>query len=226
VLSLIVLFWGGAQIADVEFTQPKLAKLRVQRPSLTWLSARMVEVFRGVQSSVYIFFTPLATFVFFGQEESLGTLQSVAAVVGAVIIYFLARQLRPAKRLRTLQYSVLVLVMLSVLFVVQFSVLTALAYLLFMSTLYKIQWITSNPITMRVIDEEEDGDPTNNYAYVCDREIYLNVGRVLGVVMFLGVVMWQTQVVALRLLPIFAAVMQIGLAVYVGKIDKNVATDR
>lgn len=219
VVSLFLLFWAGKKITTSQLDQPKFRKLWVGKASSLWNTARLVELARGIQNGLDLFIIPLVIFNFLGKEGSLGTMQSIAAIVGVVILYSLARFLKPAKRLITLRLDILALVCLALIFALGFSPLTALIYVIFAAAISHISWMASNPISMKTIDQEDGGDNTDNYAYVCDREMFLNIGRFIGVVIFLALISLTSQQVGLRFMPVIAALSQVIFYLYVAKLD-------
>ncbi len=221
VLSVGILFYGGKVLRDINLKQPQCTKLWLGKASSVWKTARVLEVFRGIENGINLFLVPLVIFAFLGKEGSLGTLQSLAAALEVIIMYVLAKYLVPPKRLQTLFKSILLMIGLGVVFMIGFSPLGALIYVILIRTVLHTNWVSSNPMTMKVIDEEEGGDPTNNYVYVCDRETFLNVGRVLGVIVFFGLMSGFSSLVALRFIPVFVAVMQVGLYICAQRLAKG-----
>lgn len=224
-LGIVVLFLGGKRLASAGLDQPKFQKLWLGWTHPTWNLSRVIEVLRGIQNAIDLFMVPLVIFTFLGREGSLGTLQSAASLIGIVMIYALARFLKPSRRVHTVGLNVIALVTLSMIFAISFSQWSALLYVLFSGTIALISWMASNPISMKLIDDQENGDKTNNYAYVCDRELFLNVGRVIGVVIFYVLVKLTTQELGLRFIPLLLSLTQVIFYVLVSRLAKVKKSD-
>lgn len=219
-LAIVFMYVGGRQILSAKLDQPKFEKLWIRQPSAIWRTARLVEVFRGLQNSIDLFMIPLVIFHFLGREGLLGTLQSVAAGIGVIILYGLARFLTPRKRIHSLFVNIVALITISLMFAVGFSQLTALIYVLFAGTIHLISWLTSNPISMRTIDEEDGGDDRDNYAYVCDRELFLNIGRAIGIGVFVVLIHFTSQLIGLRFIPLLISLTQLLFFWLVSRLDR------
>ncbi len=214
VLSLVGL--GALVLAGLIFSRSKLPlfsfkKLIVTKPEPRWWWARGVEVFRGVQNSFDLFMIPVIVFMFLGKEGILGTIQSVSALGSAVILYYLGRTIKPATRVKSLTWIIGLGLVMTTTFALGFNPLIAVIYVLVIKPLDFSHWIMINPISMKVVDEQEGGDSASNYAYVVDRELFLNIGRVSGVVVFLILISHFSQAVAVRFAPLLGAICQLGV---------------
>ncbi|HYD35358.1 MAG TPA: MFS transporter [Vitreimonas sp.] len=211
IVALGLLLFSGWLLMAARIDNPLFNKLLLGRATPLWNVARLLEVLRGVQNGFDLFLAPLVSFTFFGKEGTFGALQSTSAVLDALALYAIARYAKPKHRLKALGLGVALLVVSTCLFSFQFSFLAALIFSLLMRPIFHLNWTVSNPITMRVIDEEDGGDPTNNYAYVVDREFFLNIGRVAGIGLFFAFLQYSTQEQALRWVPLVPAFLQVGL---------------
>jgi YQGE family putative transporter len=219
-LAIVFMYAGGRKILSAKLDHPKFEKLWIRKPSVIWTTARLVEVFRGLQNAIDLFLIPLVIFHFLGREGLLGTLQSIAAAMGVIILYGLARFLTPRKRIHTLFVNIVALIAISLIFAIGFSQVTALIYVLFAGTIHLISWLTSNPISMRTIDEEDGGDNRDNYAYVCDRELFLNVGRAIGIGVFIVFIHYTSQQIGLRFIPLVISLSQLLFFWLVSRLDR------
>jgi YQGE family putative transporter len=211
IVGLGALLYAGWLFSSCELPQFTFKKLWITQADSRWWLARWVELFRGVQNGFDLFIVPVVVFVFLGKEGILGSIQSASAIGSAILLYYVGRKLKPALRLSVLSWGVGLLILISLIFTVGFSPLAALIYVLLLKPIEHTNWVSSNPIAMKVIDEQDGGDSANNYAYVVDRELFLNIGRVIGVGVFLILISRYSQAAAVRVVPLLAAVCQLGL---------------
>jgi YQGE family putative transporter len=155
-----------------------------------------------------------------GKEGTLGLAQSAAALISSVGLYILARKIRPNQRVTVLFRSIVGLTVLTLVFVGVFQREVAFIYIVLISTFAHLNWLARNPIANKAIEDQEGGDSTNNYAYVCDREILLNTGRIIGVMLFFGLNWSLGEQTALRLALLVAVGCQLALVVTVKKLTK------
>ncbi|HEX7017666.1 MAG TPA: MFS transporter [Patescibacteria group bacterium] len=211
IVALVLLAFGGWVFLSAPVQNPNFKKLFIFGATSKWSYARLQEICIGYNTGMSFFLPALITFTLIGKEGSLGAIQSGAALVTASTMYGIARKAKPHHRLLLIKIAILLLLSISSLFLLFFNQVTAILYLLLVSFTAHLIWISANPITLRVIDEEESGDATNNYAYVCDRELYLNIGRIAGVFSFLALTYHFSDLVALRFIPVLMGLFQVGV---------------
>jgi hypothetical protein len=102
-----------------------------------------------------------------------------------------------------------------------FSKATALLLLLSWQPLIQLAWPLQQAIVMKTIDMEEDGNSENNYAYVTDEEMFLNVGRVAGVGLFFLLTYLVSSVGALRFAPMIVTLLQLGVWIFISSLSRN-----
>jgi YQGE family putative transporter len=211
VFALVLLVTAAYLFWNVKLKKPAFKKLFVKDADAMWQAARWQEVWVGFNTGLGFFIPTLLTFQLLGKEAALGTLQSLAAIIAMGCMYYVARVLKPDQRLLQIQVSVALLLVLGSWLALSFSPLAAIFYLLFVDFARALIWTSSNPLSQLAIDFQENGSATNNYAYVCDRELFLNVGRVVGVACFFGLKLFVSDAESLRFIPLVIAVSQIGV---------------
>ena len=82
-------------------------------------------------------------------------------------------------------------------------------------------WVALNSLNYDLID---NGKREAHYAYVCDKELYLNAGRILAILVFIGIVYSYSAEVALRFSPLIVAVSQVGLILLARSTEKHHST--
>jgi MFS transporter, YQGE family, putative transporter len=210
-VSILLLLLAGLAIFQTEIDQPYVPRIWARGFDKMWWRARWLEIFRGVQSSLELFIIPILVFTFFGQERALGTLQATSALVSTVILYYVGRSSQPHHRIPLLRITIGLLIFIAASFALFNSHLLAFMYVLLLGTFSHLIWIGVHPIVSKVIDLEDGGRPDLNYSYVVDRETFLNVGRIIGVIVFFSLIRIWSQEVALRWILVIAAVLQLGL---------------
>lgn len=209
VLSVILLIVSGAVLQRVRIKNPKKFRWLGWHVSHNWQLNRVMEMSYGFQNGLTMILPSLITFALIGTESSLSAVQSSAALVEASVIYILARKTTINHRMKLILSSVLLLGYLAVVFALFFHRVAGIQYLLFLSLATHLAWMARNPITMKIIDDEDGGDPANNYVYVCDRELFLNVGRLIGLGFFFMFLTYFSQAMALRLIVLIGAGLQL-----------------
>lgn len=220
IVALVLTTYGGWRLAGLTIKQPRPKALILRNISPSWWLVRLSEVLYGVQNGFDLFVVPIIVFTFLGKEGTLGLAQSAAALISSVGLYILARKIRPNQRVTVLFRSIVGLTVLTLVFVGVFQREVAFIYIVLISTFAHLNWLARNPIANKAIEDQEGGDSTNNYAYVCDREILLNTGRIIGVMLFFGLNWSLGEQTALRLALLVAVGCQLALVVTVKKLTK------
>jgi MFS transporter, YQGE family, putative transporter len=208
-ISVFVLFASGFVMRKIRVKNPQKFHWLGWRVSRNWQLNRIIEVSYGVQNGLSVMLPSLIAFTLIGAEGSLSVLQSSAALIEASVIYIVARKTTIRHRLKLIFSSVALFWFLSLAFAIFFNKLAGIQYLLFLSLATHLAWIARNPITMKIIDDEDEGNPANNYVYVCDRELFLNVGRLIGLGFFFGFLTYFSQATALRFIVLIGAGLQL-----------------
>lgn len=209
VVSLVILLVAGKVLGDVKVDNPTFRSLLVTKPTKQWWYARLAEVSYGVFHGGFMFLPTLLVFSLLGEEGVLGLLQSVAAACTALVLYYFSRKLQPAQRLQLVSVAVTVLLLASIGVSWFFTGLSAIILLVLATPVNNLRWLGWSPTVMDAIDAQDGGDPANNYAYVVDREIFLNVGRLIGVAVFVLLITKFSEQIAIRFQPLVIAGFQL-----------------
>lgn len=207
-MALALLAVSGFLIASFPMPAITPKKLLVVRPSRHWWQVRLFHFIFNLMWGVN-FFLPTLLILYFGSKEGiLGTMASFAAVLAAGAMYILGRksQIKYATKVVTLANF---LCLFGSLFLVwQFSWLGAAVYLFCVMVASPIRWSSSYTVIMEVMDGE-DGvvDGTTDYAHVADNEIFFNLGRIVSILFFLGVMYFSFEG-ALKWVPLVVAMLQ------------------
>jgi len=207
VIMLVVSIFIGIHILGMAPTKNSFSSLWIHNASKRWKKFRWYEVCVGFFSGTTSFIPALVVLVFIGNESTLGAIQSISAITAAIIVYYLAKKLHVQHRLHLIITSVIISILGALAFSLLFSPLGV--YLFFISTVVSlpILWIPLSSLNYDLIDEDEQSNL--HYAYVCDQEIYLNLGRVLAIAIFIILIFVFSKTISLRFVPLFYAGIQI-----------------
>jgi YQGE family putative transporter len=209
-ISFVLLILAAKMLGDVRVTTPKIKKLFLTNPSKQWWFARLAEATYGSFHGVNMFLPTLLVFQLIGEEGVLGVMQSVAALFTVVVIYYLSRKLKPSMRVLATAIAIGLLLLLSIFLSISFVSLAAVLFITIVPAINKVRWQTWNPTVMSAIDAQDNGNQAKNYAYVVDREIWLNIGRLVGVFIFVLTLQLVSETAAIRFSPLAIAIVQLG----------------
>ena len=207
VIMLVVSIFIGIHILGMAPTKNSFSSLWIHNASKRWQRFRWYEVCVGFFSGTTAFIPTIIVLVFVGNENALGNIQSISAITAAIIVYYLAKKLHVQHRLHLVITSVIISILGALAFSLLFSPLGV--YLFFISTVVSlpILWMPLSSLNYDLIDEDKQSNL--HYAYVCDQEIYLNLGRILAVATFIILIFAFSKTISLRFVPLFYAGIQI-----------------
>lgn len=186
---------------------PMLVRLRYDR---VWCGLLTLAVLRGcVQVFQSAMPAMLVMRVLGGGERALGLVQSLAALVGAVLMYLIGRNTRPEHRLAVLAVALGIYVFGTGCNAAWFNsaaVLTLLACLLISQPM--LEWVFS-PIQLLVLDRVTLRQKDSGYAYFCGHEVGLYTGRLIGAGAFILVAYRISDMTALRYVLAVVATVQL-----------------
>ena len=120
-----------------------------------------------------------------GKEGTLGTLQSVAAVLSAVVLYLIGRMAKPKHRL--LIFTIGLSIFTTGFFVnsVLFSGVGVIIFMMCITIARPLLDVAYFPILLGVIDKVASLENRNKFAYILNHEWGLFAGRLIGCGMFI-----------------------------------------
>jgi hypothetical protein len=129
-----------------------------------------------------------------------------------VVLYVIAARMGVTNRHQVLQLGVSAMVLGALALSCIYSRLGALTYLFFQTLAVQLLWVAANPIILDAINADQDST-TDHYRYIVDRELCLNIGRVLGVGVVLLLSAWTDADSTLRIAPLLLALVTSSLLI-------------
>lgn len=220
-LSIVSLFFTGFVVRNVTISLTPIKHLFIKKASNHWHIFRSYIVIAGIQGGVNIFLPTIILLSFLGKENALGTVQSGAALFSAIAIYFVGRFLTSRHRVRILFVNFLLYLSAGLSFSLLFSGLGVLFYFAFLAIQGPFGWSGFMSLSQDTIDTEEKDSPYNHYGYVLDEEIFLNIGRLMGVGLLYILIHGFSTTFAFRYGPFIFASSQVFLVFLASVLDKK-----
>lgn len=220
IFMLLILIIVGFIIMNLSVKIPHSPSLWLKSASPQWKKFRWYELIVGFMGGSSLFLPVLMIFTFIGKEGSLGLIQSGAALLSALIIYLLTKSISIHHRLLVLTISVVLAIVGATAFSLLYSSVGVIIFLICTALATPLLWIALNSLNYDLIDEENKNSE-KHYAYVCDQEIYLNLGRVLAIGFFILLIQLFSNNTALRFAPLVLAASEIFLFFIAKSIEKN-----
>jgi MFS transporter, YQGE family, putative transporter len=159
---------------------------------------RLVSIALGVVDGLnFLSLSGLIVLVFLGNEAVFGTIAALVALLTAAVMYAYGRLFN-----RRYQYQALVVS--SGIFFACASILVfgpqpfgAAVYVLFAGIVNSFFGLTSSSTLLHLSSEEMAGNQHQRYSFIFDNELFLNIGRVVAMLVIIGIALGISQIAGL-----------------------------
>lgn len=209
IITLIMLGVSGYVLQSANIYSENISNILVIKPSKYWNLNRLMQTIFWIVNGVNYFIPTVLVLMLVGSEGELGTLESFSALLIALILYYIGRKARTQDTLKIIFWASFIFVIGVIFLNVFFGLIGAIVYSLTYSISSAITWNLMYTTSMAVMDKEsEHGHNHNQYALVFDNELFFNVGRIIGMCLFFGIIYYTSQESSLRITPIIIGILQ------------------
>lgn len=207
-LALILLWFSGYLLQKADIYSEKIEHLLPHNPSSIWRRNRLIVMLYYVVAGANYFIPTLLTLLLIGREGELGTLESMTAVVTAILMYWIGRKSKAHHSPTIYIIAALAMLLSSIILSLSYNLFSVLLYIFTSAVSLSVCWNLIYANSMEIMDQEQDNNPgSNQYALVMDNEIYFNVGRILGMAVLFGFYTYFGQSYALLYTPVLLSTM-------------------
>jgi YQGE family putative transporter len=205
IAMILLSFLMGSAIKKINVKTPEIGNIVLQNGTRQWNFARGITALIGLLTGISGFLPILIILSYVGNEDSLGLVQSIAAVVSGIIMYSIARSINTRFRVKMVAVSIVTLFLASVILAFSFNPTGIFIYFALMTIATQLLFAETNSIILDLIDRE-NVEQDNKYMYVFDLEMVLNVGRVTGIMFFVFYSKTFSADFAMQYTPMFFAI--------------------
>jgi len=220
VIGFILLLISGVIMQSSTIENSVITNMIVRKPSTLWSSIRMFNLLHNIQVGVTIVLANVVILVLVGGEGILGTLQTITAGLSSLLLYVMGRKATAASSWKFVSIGSLIFFAGTCTLAGVFNWVGAIAYSIVITIAWAVQWTPANSVTMDLLDTEEH-DPEKQYAYICDDELFYNIGRAIGISIVVTLLTVAGQTTALRWSPFIVGIIQLPLGWFIYSIVKH-----
>jgi YQGE family putative transporter len=181
-----------------QFQNPKKSNFLFFNFDRMWKKMLGLAALKGVAQG-YIVTAPVMLIMrLVGKEGELGTIQSVAALLSAFLLYILGRTSAPSHRLKIYTFGLSLFVLGALLNAGLYSSLGVILFVLCLIFARPLLDIAYFPIQLKVIDYVAAKENRNEFTYIFNHELGLYAGRLFGCGLFILLARYVSDYVALR----------------------------
>ena len=190
-----------------------------------WNLQMLLASLKGLVQGFLVTAPAILVMMLIGEEGELGVIQGVSGFFTAILVYILGRTTKPKHRNMVFTAGLLIFAIGTFVNGILFSAVGAIIFILCKVIFQPLHDLAYFPIMMRVIDVVSKKENRNEYVYVLNHEFGLFYGRAAGLLIFIGLIYYVSEVFALKYALIIVALIQL-LSIPLAKyITKHTETD-
>lgn len=181
-----------------QFQNPKKTKFIFFKFDRLWNKMMMLASLKGVAQGYIVTAPVILILKLVGKESELGFLQSLGALLSAILLYILGRTTGPKHRLLTYGIGLSLFLIGALLNAGLYSATGVIAFVMCLIFARPLLDIAYFPIQLKVIDVVAHKENRNEFAYIFNHELGLYVGRLFGCGLFIVLARYVSEEIALR----------------------------
>jgi len=209
IFALVSIFFAGTILLNSGFNTPVIDKIWQPFISRRWNLVRIANVAIGVWGGMSSLVSTLLILHFLGKEGILGTIGAVVSAFTICLYYLYGRLAKQHHRGSVLLTALLATVPLGILLILSKGTLPVLIYVLLAGLPISFYSLTFDPWLLDVMDKELSNHHHEKYFLIFDCEVFLNIGRAIGLAVFIFLALKFSGEFALKLSPLLLSVLQI-----------------
>ena len=174
-----------------------------------WNKMMCLAMLKGIAQGFIVTAPSMLVMTFIGNESTLGMLQSVSAIVSAVLLYLLGRFVSPKHRIYIFSAGLLLFATGGLFNAVLYSAEGVIVFMLCFVIGRPLMDMGYFPIQMRTIDYVSGREKRSSYSYIFVHEFGLYVGRFFGCGLFILITALMSDEVALRYTILIIGILQL-----------------
>jgi len=190
------------------FSNPKKAPFLFFRFDQLWNKMLQLSALKGVAQGYIVTAPVMLIMKLVGEEGELGLIQSIGALLSAIMLYILGRATKPKHRLAIFTAGLSLFVLGAVFNAAMYSSLGVILFVLCLIFARPLLDVAYFPIQLGVIDIVAAKEKRNEFAYIFNHELGLYAGRLFGCGLFILLARNISDEVALRYALLVIALVQ------------------
>ena len=190
-VASVLVHWG-------QFQNPKKSRFLFFNFDRLWNKMLGMAALKGVAQGYIVTAPTMLVLRLVGKEGSLGAIQSVVALLSAILLYFLGRWAKPQHRLAIYAAGLSLFVLGAFFNAALFSATGVILFGVCLAFARPLLDIAYFPIQLKVIDYVAAKEKRNEFTYIFNHELGLYIGRLFGCGLFIVLARYVSEYVALR----------------------------
>ena len=180
------------------FKNPKKSPFVFFKFDRLWNKMMVLASLKGVAQGYIVTAPVILILKLVGKESELGFLQSLGALLSAILLYTLGRTTGPKHRLLTYGIGLSLFLFGAMINAGLYSATGVIVFVMCLIFARPLLDIAYFPIQLKVIDVVAHKENRNEFAYIFNHELGLYIGRLFGCGLFIVLARYVSEEIALR----------------------------
>jgi YQGE family putative transporter len=198
ILTLIIAICACKSLSKGNFNNPIQKKFFFIKFHILWKKLLTLSCLKGLVQGFLGTAPAILVMKLVGNEGSLGLMQGIGGALTAILVYVLGRITKPKHRIHIFGFGLLVFFIGTLFNCILFSAIGVIIFVLCKSLFQPLHDLAYFPIMMKTIDAVSKIEKRNEYAYIMTHEIGLFIGRALGLILYILLAHFISEIFALR----------------------------
>jgi YQGE family putative transporter len=164
---------------NLKIPRPRLPSLWITNASSLWNRLRQFEFLDGIITASEGALSLLIILTLLGLEDAVGGARSGIALLAAAMMFLFGRYVRPKDYMRMLFFSFLAIGISSLWFAITFNIPGAIFFFASLGFVSGFRSTSMMAVVYGATEKEVAKTKKDRFAYLLDRELFLNLGRLL-----------------------------------------------
>jgi len=212
IITVIVFFIAiGAclVLAKGDFVNPVQKKFIYFKYHVLWQKFLALASLKGMVQGFLVTAPAILVMRLVGNEGSLGLIQGVGGGATAIIVYVLGRIAKPEHRMKIFGFGLFIFFIGTLANGILFSAIGVIIFVLCKVLFQPLHDLAYFPTMMKTIDAVSGIEKRNEYAYILSHEVGLFIGRASGMILFISLAYFGSEIFALKYALIIVAALQL-----------------
>ncbi len=192
-----------------DFKNPTQKKFIYWKFDKLWRKMLFLASLKGIGQGYLVTAPAILIMTLIGNEGALGTIQSICGIITALILYILGRTSKPSHRIYIFSIGLIIFAVGAVFNGVLFSATGVIIFMMCKILFQPLHDLAYFPIQLKVIDKLSKKSNRNEFAYIFNHEFGLYIGRAFGLVLFILLHTYVSEVFALKYALLIIALIQL-----------------
>ncbi|WP_068671876.1 MFS transporter [Oceanobacillus sp. Castelsardo] len=203
ILAVIASFFLKRRSAKGDFFFRRI--LHERKNNKNWSRILYAHFFQGIREGVFVFVISIWVFIVTKSEFALGTFNLVLSGLSAVLYFIVTKYIKPSRRKKAILFGAILLYVSIFIILFNVSYFLLILYAIVIGIAYPIINVPYISLTYDVIGKAWKAGE-RRIEYIVVRELFLNVGRIVSVLIFLlAVSLFDAEKIIPILLVVFGA---------------------